>query len=91
MGTALFSFPNHIKLDVDGIEFAILQGARQTLSDTRLRSVIVETEQTREGSDRISELLLSHGFCIDSEHIHNHNPFNKGPFVRNVIFVRESV
>jgi|GEM_PF-698029 len=82
-------FPNHIKLDVDGIEHAILEGAWQTLADPRVRSVIVETEQTREGSDRITELLKGHGFRVDSEHVHNHNPFNKGPYVRNVIFVRD--
>lgn len=35
-------FPNHIKIDVDGIEDRIVSGARQTLRDPRLKSVLVE-------------------------------------------------
>ena len=46
-------FPTHIKIDVDGIESAILRGARRTLSDPRLRSVLVEldVDSPEEGSD----------------------------------------
>ena len=39
-------FPNHLKLDVDGIELAILSGARKTLNDPRLESVMVELSVT---------------------------------------------
>lgn len=35
-------FPNHIKIDVDGIEDRIVSGAKATLRDPRLRSVLVE-------------------------------------------------
>ena len=35
-------FPNFFKLDVDGLEWSILQGARKTLHDSRLRSLLVE-------------------------------------------------
>ena len=37
-------FPNHIKLDVDGNEEQILRGAAATLSDPRLRSLLVESD-----------------------------------------------
>lgn len=37
-------FPTHLKLDVDSIEDKILEGARQTLADPRLSSVLVEIE-----------------------------------------------
>src|SRR6267143_3290850 len=35
-------FPNYLKIDVAGLEPQILQGARTTLRDTRLRSLLVE-------------------------------------------------
>ncbi len=37
-------FPNHIKIDVDGIELQILDGARETFNDSRLKSVLVELD-----------------------------------------------
>jgi FkbM family methyltransferase len=48
-------FPNYIKVDVDGLEWSILQGARKTLENSSLRSLMVElsvsnkpeTEQAR--------------------------------------------
>jgi len=38
--------PNHLKIDVDGIELAIVQGAEVTLADPRLRSVSIELVDT---------------------------------------------
>jgi FkbM family methyltransferase len=35
-------FPNHIKIDVDGIEFQILEGFKEIIKDERLKSVLVE-------------------------------------------------
>lgn len=58
-------FPNHIKMDVDGIEPAILEGAKRTLHDPRLRSVLVELSMTRRGEQRRAALLLEKaGFCF---------------------------
>lgn len=41
---ALYSppFPNHIKIDVDGLEISVLKGATNCLADSRLKSVLVE-------------------------------------------------
>jgi FkbM family methyltransferase len=37
-------FPNYLKIDVDGLEGRIVQGAVKTLSDHRIRSVLVELD-----------------------------------------------
>jgi FkbM family methyltransferase len=50
-------FPNHLKLDVDGLELPILEGARVTLRDARLQSLLVELSVSR-GSECRNALLL---------------------------------
>jgi FkbM family methyltransferase len=41
-------FPNHIKIDVDGIEDRIVAGAAKTLADMRLHSLSIELDSARE-------------------------------------------
>jgi FkbM family methyltransferase len=43
--------PNYLKIDVDGLEMLILKGARTTLSDPRLRSLMVELSVTNESEN----------------------------------------
>ena len=40
-------FPNHIKIDVDGIEDRIIAGATVTLNDPRLKSISIELDDSR--------------------------------------------
>lgn len=35
-------FPNHIKMDIDGVQDKVVSGARKTLRDPRLKSVMLE-------------------------------------------------
>ena len=61
-------FPQHIKLDVDGIEIPILEGAAHTLRDPRLRSVIVELDLDQEEERRRAVgLLESAGLKLQSQ------------------------
>lgn len=83
-------YPNHIKLDVDGIEHAILQGASRALAHPGLISIIVESEETRPGAGGIYGLLRAAGFELESEHVHNANPLHNGPYVKNCIYRRAS-
>ena len=45
--------PNYIKIDVDGIEIAIIKGAENTLKNPNLRSVIVELGTTEEQEEAV--------------------------------------
>lgn len=60
-------FPNYLKLDVDGLEWSILQGARKTLHDSRLRSLLVELSLSNqdERGEAIS-YLQDCGFTLTS-------------------------
>jgi FkbM family methyltransferase len=40
--------PNHFKIDVDGFEHKVVAGARKTLANPALRSVLIETNQNLE-------------------------------------------
>jgi FkbM family methyltransferase len=59
------AFPTHIKIDVDGLEAEILEGSRHTLSNPRLKSLLVEVDE-RDGSrpERIDAVLGEFGFPL---------------------------
>jgi len=60
-------FPNHLKIDVDGLEIEILEGACATLHDSRLRSVLVELSlNRREEHDAAVRILEAAGFHFSS-------------------------
>jgi FkbM family methyltransferase len=59
--------PTHIKIDVDGIEKAVLEGGPNTLSSLSLRSIVVELEEGPAESE-ITELLAEKSFELDSKH-----------------------
>jgi hypothetical protein len=40
-------FPTHIKIDVDGIENRIVEGGRETIADSRLKSMLVELDENQ--------------------------------------------
>ncbi|MBH11270.1 MAG: hypothetical protein CMG74_13140 [Candidatus Marinimicrobia bacterium] len=59
--------PNHIKLDVDGIEYEILHGAVNTLANPKVKSVLVEISILKMSvRDKIIDLLKNNGFKLKS-------------------------
>jgi FkbM family methyltransferase len=58
-------FPNYLKIDVDGLELTILQGAKGTLRDSRLRSLMVELSMSHEDErEQACALLQEFGFSL---------------------------
>ncbi len=61
-------FPSLVKIDVDGIEHLILRGAKNTLSDDRCSSVLVEiNDNFTQQSTEASEILKSCGFNLQEK------------------------
>jgi FkbM family methyltransferase len=77
--------PNHIKLDVDGLELKVLHGAADALANPVLRSVLVEVEPARPEFSAIQRLLVGNGFSL-------HGRYPHGPTedsTTNLVYARE--
>ncbi len=57
--------PQHIKIDVDGIEPKVIAGARETLRDPRVRSVLIEINTHLESHWETVDAMLEAGFDYD--------------------------
>lgn len=90
----LFSIPapNHIKIDVDGIEDKIIRGAKHTLLDKNLKSVLIELDANQpDYNEEIFRILEESGFTLASK---KHAPmFDSGKFssIYNCIFTRKKL
>ena len=84
VGTFSLPFPNHIKIDVDGIEDLIVQGARNTMADPRLQSVLIEVYIYRDIASQIREVFFQHGFCLYNVDAVQYEPGT----AQNLIFTR---
>jgi len=77
-------FPNHIKIDVDGIEEEIIRGAQVTLADRRLRTALVEVYMFESIAERIEQVFAEHGFSLHNADVADHTPGK----AQNLIFTR---
>lgn len=84
--------PNHMKIDVDGNEFKILQGAEETLRNPSLKSLLVELDEGDEEPQQVTEYLRNKGLQLQSKHRYvwggDNGPYSKG---FNYIFQRSDV
>lgn len=60
--------PNHIKIDVDGIEELIIQGAEETLRKPELKTILIEITQLKDDKNNvIIDTILKNGFILASK------------------------
>jgi FkbM family methyltransferase len=59
--------PTHIKIDVDGIEPAIIAGCQKVLQMPRLRSLLIEINKSSPADLAIIDILRGHGFAVVSD------------------------
>lgn len=73
------SFPNQIKIDVDGIEDKIVSGASKTFADPRLKSISIELDANRPHyTDAVIQKLEMAGLSLKSK---RHSAiFEDGPY-----------
>ena len=60
--------PNHMKIDVDGIEFDVLRGADKTLESPLVKSIILELEEGSKEAKTIIDYLAGKGLGFRSKH-----------------------
>ena len=82
--------PNYIKIDVDGIEHLILDGARETLKSFEIKEILVElNEDFKEQYDNCIKILFDSGFKIKSKHEAKSPIKSNANRMFNYIFVRQ--
>jgi FkbM family methyltransferase len=79
-----FTPPTVLKLDVDGLEFGILEGAGQVLSLPSVRTLMVEVPNAHGELLRFRDLLFRHGFVLAQRFDHP----GGGNIVANLLFER---
>lgn len=86
-------FPNHVKIDLDGLEEEIIFGMQSVLADLRLRSLLVEVSAKCGEKDRICKEMIRKGFRpvgdfdkLSSEQLKG-TPYEN---CHNMVFVRDS-
>ncbi len=80
-------FPNHIKIDVDGNELLIIKGAKETLSNLNLKTLLIELYEDHKEYQETIEIIEKNNFIL-SEKRHSHIYDNDNLRTDNHIFVR---
>lgn len=69
VATNVLPIPNHIKIDVDGLEHKVVSGCRNLLADHRLKSVLIEINQNLAEHRALVELMSKFGFKYEQSQV----------------------
>lgn len=84
-----FKVPNYIKLDVDNIEDKIIYGAEKTLSNKKVKGLLVELNETEKVTEVLIDFLKQKGLELKEK---RHSDMFDNSVYRNFynhIFVRK--
>lgn len=95
IGAHNFEPPTHLKIDVDGLEPLIIDGAASLLKSASLRGILIEINRSSPRDMKIPQILADYGFKLVSERSNwlsrgNRTRENEMP-TTNMIFNREDV
>lgn len=61
--------PNHVKIDVDGFEHLVVEGALQTFANINLRSVLIEISPHLSQHAKLLDIMCDLGFVFDPDQV----------------------
>jgi Methyltransferase FkbM domain len=76
-------FPDYLKVDIDGSEFAFIKGAQNTLKSKKLKKIIFELEIRDQHFNDIISNLLDNGFKEEARFV-----VPNEPFLYNIVFTQ---
>jgi FkbM family methyltransferase len=83
------AFPNHVKIDVDGLEVAVVEGGARTFADSRFNSILVELDLNDEREvSAIVDVLEGAGLVRDDSVPGNHVRDLEGTRIFNLVYRR---
>lgn len=82
------AFPAHLKIDVDGAEIKVIEGAEKTLRDPRLKSLLIEINEDLPEDQAVLEKVKAAGLAV--KHKKHSDMIERSEFRRlfNYVFTR---
>ena len=62
-------FPTHIKIDVDGLEHKVIEGAKNTICDKKVKSILIELNTSLEPHLNLISEITRLGYTLDAEQV----------------------
>jgi len=82
--------PNHVKIDVDGLEEKIIKGSLKLLKNSNLKSILIELNDAIEHDKWIKDTLIENGFVVHLKKQTDGLQGTRCSDVYNYIFTRKS-